>query len=236
VTASAEAWIGAPQDVLAVVGTDSLSDDEIRVAERFRFPDDRDSYIAAHALLRRVLGSLTRMSPADLSFVSSARGKPSVARAPGPIPSFSLSHTRGAVAVATGTASCVGVDVERVDVRALEVAEVALSQSEWDDLGRLPEPDRVGRVATLWSLKESYAKATGIGLPALEAAGGMPTLSFSFADDAIELHDQIGWATSGGWAFSAMLNATFAVALAACDSSGKPAVAIRELRAWSALD
>src|SRR5208337_2334031 len=44
----------------------SLAVDELRRAKRFRFPEDKNNFIAARALLRTLLGKYLNMKPGDI--------------------------------------------------------------------------------------------------------------------------------------------------------------------------
>ena len=87
-----------------------------------------------------------------------AQGKPYLPEGP----QFSLSHTRGAVAVAIGKSS-VGVDVEHIRPLREDLPRRVLSREEYawfQSRGQRPED-----FFTLWTLKESYYKYLGTGLP-----------------------------------------------------------------------
>ena len=89
---------------------------------------------------------------------TTARGKPYL---PGG-PQFSLSHTRGAAVVAIG-AGCVGVDVERIRPIPESLPRRVLSRTEYDWFQS--QGQRAEDFFTLWTLKESYYKYLGTGLP-----------------------------------------------------------------------
>jgi 4'-phosphopantetheinyl transferase len=81
--------------------------------------------------------------------------------------SFNLSNSLGLVVclVAEGEAD-VGVDVEPHE-RAKQIMELApkvFSPLEQAQLAALPEAERHDRALSLWTLKESYIKARGLGL------------------------------------------------------------------------
>lgn len=109
---------------------------------------------AAHALASRVLGV------SDGALVYGPSGKPML---PGG-PEFSLSHTKGAVILAVDRAP-VGVDVERIRPVSPKLPRRIMSPKEyaWFSVrGSQPED-----FFTLWTLKESYYKALGTGLPGI---------------------------------------------------------------------
>lgn len=70
--------------------------------------EDRNSYLAAHAGVRFLLGSIMGQAAGAMRFRPSEHGKPMLA-AGSPNPDFSLSHARGMVAVAAAWLP-VGVD------------------------------------------------------------------------------------------------------------------------------
>ena len=136
--------------------------------EHLRFARDRRDYAAAHALLRTELSRYAGGAPEAWRFVQDARGKPAVADVPGaPALSFSLSHARGIVACAIAAGLPVGVDVEPIDrdVHDMEIARRFFSTDETARLARMAgEQERRTHFFELWTLKEAYAKAVGLGL------------------------------------------------------------------------
>ena len=146
---------------------DLLDDGERIRARRFRFESDRRDYVAAHALLRLALSRTAPIDPAQWLFVADANGKPMVAGPThGAAVAISLSHTRGIVACGIGSGIAVGVDVERIRQidRSVELAREFFSPREVNALERLDSGSRCRRFLELWTLKESYAKAVGLGL------------------------------------------------------------------------
>jgi hypothetical protein len=84
----------------------------------------------------------------------------------------------------------VGIDVERTRPMRdlLEVAQRYFAPPEARSLKAMLDADRVSRFAELWTLKESYIKATGNGFAApLDRfafdLSHLPTLCFSAEDD-----------------------------------------------------
>jgi 4'-phosphopantetheinyl transferase len=159
-----------------------LSQDERDRYARFHFDDDRDAYLVAHALTRRLLAVNAGVEPAELCFEPTENGRPEIAA---PLAAlelrFNLSHTRGLVACAVTRKRAIGVDAEHIDrrVELLGVARRVFSPREIAGLEKLSgEPQRV-RFFELWTLKEAYVKAIGKGL-----AG--PLRAISFAPEQID--------------------------------------------------
>lgn len=148
-------------------GLETLSAAERARAGRFRFPADRERFVASHTALRAILASYLAAAPAALSFGESAHGKPFI-EAPdaGRTLRFSLSHSGDLALVAVGLDREVGVDVERV--RVLDdldgFAARYFSPAERDALARVPSGERPRAFFEVWTLKEAYLKACGEGL------------------------------------------------------------------------
>lgn len=157
-----------------------LSPVERERMERFRFPIDQQMYGVSHVLVRKVLSRYVNMPPESLRFSRGPHGKPALIRLPGSASvEFNLTHTRGLAALAVTTKSAVGIDAERGD-RSIghELAERIFSDQERRDLTQLPDGARATAMLRLWTLKEAYVKALGVGLRLSVA-----DLSFSLSEN-----------------------------------------------------
>jgi 4'-phosphopantetheinyl transferase len=145
-----------------------LSPAEMDRAGRFAFERHRRQYVFAHGLLRFALSDVVpQIDPSDWYFEADRHGRPFVMGPSGATEIyFSLSHTEGCVACAVSGYQAVGVDVELVRPRGqlLEIARDVFSPEEIEALYRLPTGERIDRFFHLWTLKEAYLKAEGIGL------------------------------------------------------------------------
>lgn len=155
-----------------------LSHDERARASRFVFPADRRRFVLAHGALRVILSRYTRTPPARLTFEANAYGRPELSTAAGArLLRFNLSHTRGLIALAVCREYEVGVDVEcawgRSTADLIDLAARFFSPPEAAALRRLPDEERLRRFLQLWTLKEAYIKAYGLGL-------SIPLDAFSF--------------------------------------------------------
>ena len=171
-----ELWIAYPGDLeepaVEERCTAILDDDERVRASRFRFDRHRREYLATHALARVALSHAHELPPYAWRFTVNRYGKPS------PIPecgvrfnqSNSLELTVCLIALPgahSGVAATeVGVDVESF-ARAEGIVPLAsrvFSAAERAQLDALPATDRPERALSLWTLKEAYIKARGMGL------------------------------------------------------------------------
>jgi 4'-phosphopantetheinyl transferase len=157
-----------------------LDDGERACAAAFAFEHDRVVYTFSHGLLRLTLAGYLDADPRALRFVHSARGRPELASTGDPPLRFNLAHTEGLVAcVVTACADC-GVDVEcfaRIDHR--DLAPRVLTDAESAALTALPDAERRERLLELWTLKEAYLKARGLGLSAPPREIAFPELGAS---------------------------------------------------------
>jgi 4'-phosphopantetheinyl transferase len=145
--------------------------------DRLIFDRDRRDFTAAHALLRTSLSRYGMCRPSEWQFETDYYGKPSLvpAQARATSLAFNLSHTQGLVACALARETKVGIDVETCDRlgNALQVAHQYFTSSECNLLSGRAKKDAQARFIELWTLKESYIKAVGVGL-------SVPLNSFSF--------------------------------------------------------
>jgi 4'-phosphopantetheinyl transferase len=154
-----------------------LSQAEKDRAARFAFEKDRRTYTAAHWLLRSVLSEYLPVAPADWRFQGALLGKPAIVEPREGIPlQFNLSHSAGMVACAVSLAGEVGVDVETIRPQnSLELARRFFAPDEASQLETLTPDLQTEAFFRLWTLKEAYIKARGLGL-SLDLAG------FAFPD------------------------------------------------------
>jgi 4'-phosphopantetheinyl transferase len=125
----------------------------------------RREYLGTRALVRTALSHYSSQPPAFLRFRTSPLGRPELTSPVMPDLSFSLARTRELAVGLFAFGHDVGVDVELV--APIDVGEMAgryFSLGETAELSRLDEAARLSRFYELWTLREAYLKARGIGL------------------------------------------------------------------------
>ncbi|MBP2707753.1 4'-phosphopantetheinyl transferase superfamily protein [Microbispora sp. RL4-1S] len=149
-----------------------LSEAERRRAMRFAAPGERRRYVVAHAALRTLLGRLCGVPPERLAFGAEDGGRPRLDPSclpPGdrkPPPDFNLSHSGDWALVAVAPpGERVGVDVERIRAD-LDHDELARRMYQPEEAARVSRAG-LGEYFRLWTAKEAYVKATGVGLAGL---------------------------------------------------------------------
>ncbi|MDT3293683.1 4'-phosphopantetheinyl transferase superfamily protein [Shewanella sp. SP2S2-6] len=163
--------ISLPQTSLA---QSWLSDDELAKVARYRDPKAQMKGLQVRAALRAVLSHYADLSPQDWCFEYGAKGKPSLTTALRQQTGleFNLSHSGDwlliGVAQFHGVESGLfGVDIERSRPKTDIYSILNHYFSPQETSALLALADEAGqrqRFFDLWALKESYIKATGLGL------------------------------------------------------------------------
>lgn len=143
-----------------------LAADELARAARFRFDKDRNHFIVARALLRKLLAAYLEVGADRLQFCYAEKGKPALEERPPGSLKFNLAHSYGLAIYAFCWNREIGVDLEfiREDLAVEEIAERFFSESEIQTLRDLPEKLRKQAFFDCWTRKEAYIKARGDGL------------------------------------------------------------------------
>jgi 4'-phosphopantetheinyl transferase len=170
-------WFAYPDDLLDEQAADAcagvLSARERERWQRFKFDRHRREYLATHALARNALSHYQALPPERLHFSTNKYGK--LAIAPPCNLHFNLSNSLGLVVCLIAEGAEVGVDIEsheRADTIA-EVGPTMFSPQELAQLDSLTGAAKAERCLRLWTLKEAYIKARGMGL-------ALPLDKFSF--------------------------------------------------------
>lgn len=201
-----------------------LSPSERARYDRLRIDREKHRFLLSHAVLRGVLSLYADRAPAEWAFEVNGHGKPFVA--PGQNPHgllFNLSHSADAalVAVALGVIE-LGVDIEfhRPGRRLEQLARRNFAAAEVQALEAGAQSQRAGMFYDLWSLKESFVKARGLGL-------SVPLGSFAFSVDrggrlGFELEAGLDESADGWQFWSYRLPGPFSAALALKAAPGRP--------------
>jgi 4'-phosphopantetheinyl transferase len=161
-------------------------------AARFRFTRDRLAFALGRVLVRRTLSQFSSPPAGGWQFASNTYGKPELTGSPGAPPlRFNISHCAGMVTAAFALGRDIGVDVESVarSSAGAEIARTCFAPEEIRAIESLPERQQQLAFVSIWTLKEAYVKAIGMGLsiPLADFAIGLnpPVITFSprLADD-----------------------------------------------------
>ena len=165
-----------PEDVARL---SALSVDELSRADRLKSAVQKERFLRSRQVLRTLLAGALEIEPAAIEWKLGPWGKPAIANSapisPRGLIHFSLAHAEGWLAIAVAWGHEIGVDLEiiRPDINPYRLAVIHFSPREAAELGQLTLPERRERFYQLWTLKEAYLKAQGVGV-----AGGMQQPEF----------------------------------------------------------
>ncbi|MGN7359331.1 4'-phosphopantetheinyl transferase family protein [Paenibacillus sp. SAF-054] len=136
---------------------------EVRLkAARYRAEQDARREIVSAVLKRVVACERTGIAVDQVQFTKNDYGKPSLKGYPDF--HFNISHSADWVVCAVSTEGPIGVDIEQIGEAEDEVARLCFTHTELERWRHCPADLRDGFFYELWTLKESYVKAIGMGL------------------------------------------------------------------------
>ena len=211
-----------------------LSDEEKARAAGFHFARHRREYLATHALARTALSHAHPLPPHAWNYSVNAHGKPA------PIPEYGLRFNQSSSAElavclvapkGAGTGAEVGPEVG-IDVEAFSRAEEIVplapkvfSLAEREQLNALPAAERPHRALSLWTLKEAYIKARGMGL-------SLPLRGISFLFGGAQgIHLEVGAGVDDNpahWRFCLLDHVEHRIALVVEAAAGNSKIVDRE--------
>lgn len=146
--------------------------------KKFHFDKDKKRSMLAELLFRYILEKELNIVEDNLLFIKNEYGKPSVSNYENIF--FNFSHSGEWVLCAVSDRK-IGVDVEIIQEKNLNIAERFFTNEEYTWLHKKDEKEQYDCFYKIWTLKESYIKAEGKGL-------SIPLDSFSFLfENEIEL-------------------------------------------------
>lgn len=176
----------------------SLSAAELARLARLRPPALQQTYARAHGFLRSVLGQYLGQPRATIELAVDDNGKPTAAGYP---LSFNLSYRPGRALLALSNAGPVGADLEPLvplpDAAPL-IADL-FSPPEQAALRAAAPADYWPLFYLIWTRKEAYAKALGMGLTlpfrtfSVLAPGQPPRLAEPVGDSLLSFAAGAGW-------------------------------------------
>ncbi len=165
-----EVWLADPDQVsadLSAAHEGLLDAEERRRLVHLRTAKARAEFLTGRVLMRTVLSLYApAIQPKAWRFAMNDHGRPEIAGNNSQRLFFNMSHTQGLVALAVGRWRDIGIDVERLD----RIAEGATISESWftpAEVSFIAAGDTASfakRFVAIWTLKEAYCKARGLGL------------------------------------------------------------------------
>jgi 4'-phosphopantetheinyl transferase len=146
-----------------------LSKEEANRAERFKFADHQERFIIAKGMLRSILSRYLNLPPQAIIFSYGQHGKPSIdiSHTSGQTLQFNQSDSQDFAVYGITMRREIGIDIEymqRAGISRDDIARRYFSSTEYDSLMHLPESRREAAFYRLWTCKEAFLKAIGLGL------------------------------------------------------------------------
>ena len=146
-----------------------LSDDEKQRAARYRFDKHRNRFITGRGTIREILADRVECPPQAIRFELNKYGKPAL-HEPESISHIqfnaSSSATMGAIALSNDIP--LGFDIEKIKSGSSEdndlIVKNEFTNDEYDWYIKHRNFERIRAFFKLWTCKEAYLKALGIGL------------------------------------------------------------------------
>lgn len=146
----------------------ALNDEEVFRLEKMKSKKRKNTFILSRYILRQLLDHQFCIGMRNIGFFRNEYGKMYIeddinGSYKWPI-YFNLSHSDNVLALAVSACYDIGVDVEKIDRNFTNVAYSFFSKAEVKYLKDLSEEVRQRELCKLWTLKEAYVKAKGMGL------------------------------------------------------------------------
>jgi 4'-phosphopantetheinyl transferase len=143
-----------------------VSPEERARCDRFRFPADRELFLTTRWLVRTTLSNYVDVDPDDWRFTQNSFGRPEIALADLRSLRFNLSHSRDVALLGVTIARDIGVNIEYTNRSedTLRIARNQFSSAEISQLEATSGNRQRDLFFAIWTLKEAYIKAKGMGL------------------------------------------------------------------------
>ena len=222
-------WCAYPDDLLdprtAQACAALLTPEEQERWQRYKFEQHQRESLATRALVRTALSHYRAIAPDAWRFKESEHSKPFLDPDCGL--KFNLSNSVGLVVCLIAECDEVGVDIESHarSPEIMKVAERVFSRTERVQLDELEDAAKLDRVLSLWTLKEAYIKARGMGF-----ALPLEKISFLFGTDGIRLEIDPEFDNNPGrWRFCSFDHVGHRVGVVV-DQEGVPEMDLSETR------
>lgn len=145
-----------------------LSPSEQQRYHDIKLPRRRNEFLLGRAMVREQLCSRYDQQAQSWQIEPNDNGKPEVTA--GSIrPNFSISHSKGIVVCTIAECGPLGIDVEYIDSKRdlNTIAAEVFNATEQQWFNQKNRSLKRRRFYQLWTLKEAWAKATGVGIGAI---------------------------------------------------------------------
>jgi len=135
-----------------------LHEDEKKKVAQFKNQTDAEISLLSRFLLRKILSSVIKVPPAEISFSYNSYNRPALEKV-----DFNVSHSGDWIVIAVDTKSRVGVDIEKIRKVEPDLMEACFTKEEIAYILKDNIFD-LEKFFEIWTLKEAFIKADGKGL------------------------------------------------------------------------
>jgi len=188
-----------------------LAPSERERAQRFKFPYLQDQHIITRLFLRLCLARYADEEPQNLEFAAQPQGKPYITNSKLPL-FFNLSHSGSFAVLAVSRTSEIGVDIETIRKHDFwGIAERFFHPDEFAFLKTKNHVDSEKFFYQLWTLKEAFLKALGLGIGA-----GLESINIDLSSNPLQftLSDKLKTAINNWSLFHTQLSPDTFLAIA----------------------
>lgn len=142
---------------------DLLSEDEVARSEKMLHVENKKLFVRSRCALRIILSKCLSLNPIDLSFQYGEKGKPGLLTPSEIELEFNLSHSLDIALIAVASGRQIGIDISHTN-RSTNWQGIAKRSFTENEIAYLAPPeDSQHRFHRIWSQKEAYTKALGLG-------------------------------------------------------------------------
>lgn len=141
-----------------------LSPNESERAQKYKRKQDVLRCIIARGTVRSVLSSMLSEKQDEIRIACNEHGKPILSDHP--TLQFNLSHSGDQMLLGVSHTVQLGVDIEFIDktTNVMQIAKRHYAEAECQSLEGCDDNSRAAEFFEIWTRKEAYIKATGLGL------------------------------------------------------------------------
>lgn len=168
VTNTIDLWYIYPETITEVTEQflhTQITQEEKLSLQRYKNISAQQTALITRAICRIVLNRYTNVSPLRMQFTRNEHGKPSLSNNPSQI-SFNLSHNSKCIIMAVCFNDPIGCDIEDPN-RKVSIDTISnryFTDIEDQQLNALADQQKKSHFFKLWTLKEAFVKATGVGI------------------------------------------------------------------------
>lgn len=138
-----------------------MSAEKIQRMLKFKRYEDRKRGVIGELLIRYLVCGKLGINNNEINFIPNKYGKPFLKDYIGL--EYNISHSNELVVCAVGDYE-VGIDIEYVKDMDIDAANYVLSTDEKEEYKGISENEKLDYFYSIWTLKESFIKAKGMGL------------------------------------------------------------------------